>query len=262
MIAKVKSLCLVLGLALMAAGTLQAQELPSTDRAPFPAERFDGVLSVELSEFPPSRFLKRAITRGPGFNRNNVTLGELTGSPVQGGTARWVLQVGEMPGLEVARLGKPLEVTMVLSGPGRLREVVVSDFEQNRGLREAFRNAFGAFVAAGTQFAIGDPYYETSATFLAGGLSIPMTVVSVVDGAVTVDGRKALAVRYAAEGRVEETDGWIGLTISGFHYIDLATSAIRRSAENTVTQGLSNGASFLVRQFSESVVELPAVSPI
>ncbi len=254
--------CLLFGFGLTLAGPAQAQELPGTDRAPFKAETFDGTLSVALGEFPPSRFLKRTVTRGPGLKRSDVTLGELTGRLTADGGARWVLQVGEMPGLEVARLGEPLEVEITLAGPGLLRDVSVPRFRQNRGLREAFRNAFGAYTPDGTAFASGDPYYEATATFLAGGLQIPMTVVSVIDGVVTVEGRKALAVRYAATGRVDDTEGWIALSVSGFHYIDLATSAIRRSAENTVTEGVSNGASFAVRQFSESVLELPGGSPI
>ena len=261
-----RTLCRALVIGLVASACLfnvnaSAMGLPKLSEGPYQPAGFSGEKTVALAAFPAARFFKQAETQGAGVFRSEVTLGEMTGE-IDGDGARWVLEIGAMPGFDVRRLGRPLSIEMTVGAPGTVKDVAVEGEIESQALEDAFHNVFAAYVPVKAIYSVGEPYYKDRAVLRAGGLRIAMTVESVVDGVVNLNGRPALAVRFAGQGRVSEVGGWLSLDVAGFHYIDLATSVILRSAELTVTQGVSNGASFSVQQFIESVTELPPASRI
>lgn len=238
-----------------------AIDLPNKEGGLFKPETYTGSQKLELADFPPSQYLRKAETRGSGRGVSEMTVGEISGTVTDGGAA-WVLQIASMPGFDVRRLGKPLKVEMTLDAPGHVTAVEIGGIPDAGPLEDNFANAFAALQVAGSAFAVGDAYYQERAELHAGGLNIGMKMQSVVDGTVIINGRAALAVRFAGKGRVADVTGWLGFEMSGYRYVDVKTSAVLRSVDVMTTKGKSNGASFSVSQFNESLIDLPSASRI
>lgn len=236
-------------------------ELPPKDGGLYTVTPYFGWKEIELGEFDlvPVTSKKELVVSGKRVAE--VSHYEVLGQREGKGTV-WTIYFKDAPIDGPGKSGQDFEVDVAWTSPGKLAGIKIRGVKDVAPLEREFSSLFRTFETNDTKFAVGDKYYSPTTQYDGGAYAVNFATDSVVDGITKINGRTALAVRFATSGRLVSLRDDIKIEVTGYGYIDLLTSVALRRVAATKMTGIDSNEPLSLTGYEETTTELPNLSTL